>query len=177
MQLKAGFPPRDVSGSETDPVVQLGITSGSAVTVLEQKGLSAPAAPAAPAPAAGAALTTEMPPLPLTAPTPTPSVSAPPDVPASTMAEPPQEQHTQWPEMVQSLVDMGFSREYAARALEATGGDIHTALEMCMGGDPAAFMSDEGETAGEPWITRLSKFERSVFCSYYSALYVLCVLP
>lgn len=44
---------------------------------------------------------------------------------------------------------MGFPAEYAEKALEAAGGDFHTALEMCMGGDPAAFISDGDQEVGE----------------------------
>lgn len=38
---------------------------------------------------------------------------------------------------------MGFPEDYAARALEAAGGDINTALELCMGSDPRAFADNE----------------------------------
>lgn len=57
------------------------------------------------------------------------------------------------PEMLQSLVDMGFPKEYAARALQMAGGDINTALEICMGGDPGVFENNGG--AGGKGICRL----------------------
>lgn len=146
MQLKAGFPPKEVSGSETDPVVQLGITSGSAVTVLEQKAAPPAAAPAAPIATATPALPSPPPPKSnfATASAPTPPIAS-----APVYASP--ESHSgSSAEMVQSLVDMGFPQDYATRALEAAGGDIHTALEICMGGDPLAFMSQGvGEATGE----------------------------
>ncbi|CAM9657456.1 unnamed protein product, partial [Ectocarpus sp. 8 AP-2014] len=62
-QLKAGFPPKDVAGSDADPVVSLGITSGSALTVLERK---APPSP-----------------------TPTPTQPSPPPPPPSSVPSPP----------------------------------------------------------------------------------------
>lgn len=142
MQLKAGFPPQDVSGSETDPVVKLGITSGSALTVLERKET---AAPAAQLPATGAAAS------------PSPAAALPSAAPASRTAfssharlpqPPPQPQSGgELHEMLRSLVDMGFPEAQAARALKAAGGDMITAVEMCMGGDPSAFASQTAPAA------------------------------
>lgn len=42
------------------------------------------------------------------------------------------------------MVDMGFEQGFAAKALEVAGGDINTAVEICMSGDPAALVSDSG---------------------------------
>lgn len=166
MQFKAGFPPKGVSGSETDSVVQLGITSGSAVTVLERKGSPAPTSSAVAAAsatvetsvAAAERLTSRLPPPPPASATPPPASgtpAAPP--PASTPSpNPPSQSPAQSSAMVQSLVDMGFPEGFAARALEAAGGDINTALEMCMGGDPAAFFSDGAGGVGEERALRRS---------------------
>lgn len=52
--------------------------------------------------------------------------------------------------MVQSLVDMGFPQDFATRALEVAGGDINTALEICMGGNPEAFFGDGAGEVGTP---------------------------
>lgn len=155
MQVKAGFPPKDVSGSEAELVVQIGITSGSALTVLESKAVP-PVAPVAAEtsvrydPAAAAATAAMLYPH---AAAPIPTANSPPQ-PSIAFAEavdgppsPPQ-QHVSSAAIVQSLVDMGFPEEYAASALDAADGDIHIALEMCMEGDPAAFMSDAGLRGG-----------------------------
>lgn len=178
MQFKAGFPPKDVSGSEADPVVQLGITSGSAVTVLERKASAAPtssgAAPqltavgevkAAAAIALEAAKAEEavrarsrppVPPASSSTPPPPPPVAGTPAAGASANLPgaaanpgPPSQSPAQSAAMVQSLVDMGFPQDFATRALEAAGGDINTALEMCMGGNPEDFFSDGAGEVGE----------------------------
>ncbi|CAM9845018.1 unnamed protein product [Scytosiphon promiscuus] len=136
VQLKAGFPPKDVSGDDGDAVVALGITSGSALTVLERK------APPAPTPAE-------------TAPAQAPDYASPPPSSAaapgqigpsgsSTPPPPPPQLQQQ-----QQQLQRRFPREYAATALEASGGDINTALEMCMSGDPGAFV-DDAAPAGPP---------------------------
>lgn len=129
MQLKAGFPPKNVFGSETDPVVQLGITSGSAVTVLERDVT----------PPAQATSQSRR-----SAPTPTSTAGARPN-PPKPVPPPvaPPSQNAPSNETVKMLVDMGFPREYAKRALEVAGGDINIALEICMGGDPSAFMAED----------------------------------
>ena len=178
MQFKTGFPPKEVSGSEADPVVELGITSGSAVTVLERKAPVAPETPAVPKssavaavkaaaeaaleaareeeaalarsrpPAPPASSTWSPPPPPPQAGAPAAGASAAP--PASALSPgPPSQPPAQASAMVQSLVDMGFPQDFATRALEAAGGDINTALEMCMGGDPEAFFGDGAGEAGE----------------------------
>lgn len=137
-QLKAGFPPKDVSGSEADPVVSLGITSGSALTVLERKAPPSPTpTPTQPSP----------PPPPSSVPSPPPSAAASSTTSVSAAKPaPPQLQRRQEPAadpaLVQSLVDMGFEQGFAAKALEVAGGDINTAVEICMSGDPAALVSD-----------------------------------
>ncbi|CBJ33311.1 OTU-like cysteine protease [Ectocarpus siliculosus] len=151
-QLKAGFPPKDVSGSDADPVVSLGITSGSALTVLERKAPPSPTpTPTQPSPS---------PPPPSSVPSPpssaaarrTTSVSAAPPAP-------PQLQRRQEPAvdpaLVQSLVDMGFEQGFAAKALEVAGGDINTAVEICMSGDPAALGSDSGRAASTATAARI----------------------
>ncbi|CAN0100248.1 unnamed protein product [Laminaria digitata] len=144
MQFKAGFPPKDVSGSEADPVVQLGITSGSAVTVLERKASAAPTSSRPPVPPASSSTPPPPPP-----PAGTPAAGASATLPgAAANPGPPSQSPAQSAAMVQSLVDMGFPQDFATRALEAAGGDINTALEMCMGGNPEAFFSDGvGEVA------------------------------
>eukprot|EP00903_Cladosiphon_okamuranus_P018880 g17366.t1 len=130
IQVKAGFPPKNVSGSDGDPVATLGVTTGSALTVLE---LAAPPAPS-PAP----------PP-----PAPTPAAA-----PASsdcnpTPPAPPQLQRVD-PGLAQSLVEMGFPQEIAEGALEVAGGDFDTALEMCMSGDLSHFITGTGLAAPPP---------------------------
>ncbi|CAN0248193.1 unnamed protein product [Ectocarpus sp. 12 AP-2014] len=150
-QLKAGFPPKDVSGSDADPVVSLGITSGSALTVLERK---APPSPT----------------LTPTQPSPPPPPSSVPSLPPSAAASstssvcaappaPPQLQQRQEPAadpaLVQSLVDMGFEQGFAAKALEVAGGDVNTAVEICMSGDPAALVSDSGRAASTATAARI----------------------
>lgn len=141
MQLKAGFPPKNVLGSETDLVVQLGITSGSAVTVLEQDVTPPAQATSQPRPSTPAPKSTS-------SARPNPPKPIPPPVTPPT-------HNTLSNETVKMLVDMGFPREYAKRALEVAGGDINTALEICMGGDPSAFMAEDAGAAaaasGEAW--------------------------
>eukprot|EP00752_Nemacystus_decipiens_P008647 g7721.t1 len=142
IQLKAGFPPKNVAGSEGDPVVSLGVTTGSALTVLELK-----AAPPAPTPS---------PPPPAPAPTPAPAAAptssssinpAPPAPPQLQQQQQQQQQHRLDPGLTQSLVEMGFPRESAEGALAAAGGDFDTALEMCMFGDLSLFMTGAGSAA------------------------------
>lgn len=141
MQLKAGFPPKNVLGSETDLVVQLGITSGSAVTVLEQDVTPPAQATSQPRPSTPAPKSTS-------SARPNPPKPIPPPVTPPT-------HNTLSNETVKMLVDMGFPREYAKRALEVAGGDINTALEICMGSDPSAFMAEDAGAAaaasGEAW--------------------------
>lgn len=142
MQLKAGFPPKNVLGSETDLVVQLGITSGSAVTVLERNVTPPAQATSHPRPSA---------------PTPTSTASARPNPPEPVPPPVTPPTHNALSnETVNMLVDMGFPREYAKRALEVAGGDINIALEICMGGDPSAFTAEDTGAAaaasGGAWL-------------------------
>ena len=158
MQLKAGFPPKDVSGSETDPVVQLGITSGSAVTVLEREASTKPLEQTMvqsragkfiqTAPSASTLSTAEPPRASNTSTRSVPSTSTSPPVTPPRQSAPPED-------MVQLLTDMGFPREYAARALEVAGGDINIALEICTDSDPSTFGDAEaGVEAGKPSLWR-----------------------
>ncbi|CAM9522494.1 unnamed protein product [Ectocarpus sp. 4 AP-2014] len=149
-QLKAGFPPKDVSGSDADPVVSLGITSGSALTVLERKAPPSPTpTPTQPSPPPPSAVSSTPP---SAAASSTSSVSAAPPAP-------PQLQRRQEPAvdpaLVQSLVDMGFEQGFAAKALEVAGGDINTAVEICMSGDPAALVSESRPSASTATAARI----------------------
>ncbi|CAN0261687.1 unnamed protein product [Ectocarpus sp. 12 AP-2014] len=149
-QLKAGFPPKDVSGSDADPVVSLGITSGSALTVLELKAPPSPTlTPTQPSPP---------PPTSLPSPPPSAAASSTSSVSAAPPA-PPQLQRRQEPAadpaLVQSLVDMGFEQGFAAKALEVAGGDINTAVEICMSGDPAALVSESQPPASTATAARI----------------------
>lgn len=154
IQLKAGFPPKDVTGSGTDQVVKLGIPSGSALTVVERKPSTPTVAPAAgqplppttTPPTAASPLPPRARTVPLSAASSNSSAfPSPPRLPPPSAG--PQEREGRVPHALQALVDMGFSEAYAARALEAAGGDINTALEMCVGGGTAAFGGQE--EAGE----------------------------
>lgn len=143
VQLKSGFPPKDVSGSGSEPVVALGVTTGSALTVLELKAASPPA-PSSPSPPPS---TATAPPA-AAAPSPPPAAATPSSGSASAAPPPPPSSQAD-PAMVQSLAEMGFPREVAALALSAAGGDFHTALEMCMsGGELSSLSAGSGPAIG-----------------------------
>lgn len=141
-------------------MASLGVTTGSALTVFELKAPPAPT-PGPPSPP---------PSVPAPAPAPTPasassggggsgsgsgSSPAPPAPPQLR-----QQQRQLDPAMVQSLVEMGFPQEIAERALEAAGGDVHTALEMCMSGDLSEFVTRAGSAGVWVWVC----FSVVVFC-------------
>lgn len=153
MQLKAGFPPKDVCGADSDPVVELGITTGSALTVLELKTSPTPTPPPAPAascPSPPSAATTATATAVALSSSGSGGGGAAPPAPPQLQQQQQQRQRPD-PAMVRSLADMGFPEDYAARVLEVAGGDFHTALEMCMSGDPAALLGDV-RPAGEKYI-------------------------
>lgn len=153
IQLKAGFPPKNVSGSDGDPVAALGVTTGSALTVLE---LAAPPTPASSPP----------PPAPTPAPAPASSDSSP------TPPAPPQLQRVD-PGLAQSLVEMGFPQEIAEGALEAGGGDFETALEMCMSGDLSQFITGAG-SAGAVCVRCVSVWRASTVLTVCVSERVVC---
>lgn len=140
--------------------MEIGIPSGTALTVIERK-----------QPPSASMAQTQPPPAPLAAAVGRPAAAAaPPAAPALPRArsgaraasgagdglsparqEPPApprplpETSGVSPEILQTFVDMGFPPEYAKRALEAAGGDVNTALEICMGGDGVLAGAARGE--------------------------------
>ncbi|CAM9567421.1 unnamed protein product [Pylaiella littoralis] len=156
VQLKAGFPPKDVCGADSDPVVELGITTGSALTVLELKTSPTPTPPPAPAascPSPPSAATTATAVAVALSSSGSGGGGAAPPAPPQLQQQQQQRQRPD-PAMVRSLADMGFPEDYAARVLQVAGGDFHTALEMCMSGDPAALLGDDGPAAAPKKMVR-----------------------
>ncbi|CAN0055124.1 unnamed protein product, partial [Discosporangium mesarthrocarpum] len=143
--LKSGFPPKTVEGQDEDNLVDIGIQSGTAVTVLEHKNAENidPSAASPPSPSAALA--------PAAHPTPPstigtgrshPSVTASSPVPRT--ARTPPAAMSSSVELIQILKDMGFDAGTARMALEVASGDINTALELCMGGG----VTGNGSTSG-----------------------------